>query len=182
MEKCSDLSPPASPHQRRGRPAHAIRHQRQLRLRHVAVDPHHAVAAHDRIHRIGLAGERLAVRARDLRAREEVPAALAARMTVDHTDRPRPPGVLARLVRDDPRRSRVPGLHVRRRDPPHHDGAATGLADHAAHELGGIRAILERSEEHTSELQSLAYLVCRLLLEKKKKYNNITTLLTYQIT
>src|SRR2546425_9697298 len=28
-----------------------------------------------------------------------------------------------------------------------------------------------RSEEHTSELQSLAYLVCRLLLEKKKKNN-----------
>src|SRR2546425_1403931 len=28
---------------------------------------------------------------------------------------------------------------------------------------------LRRSEEHTSELQSLAYLVCRLLLEKKKK-------------
>src|SRR3989441_8781380 len=27
----------------------------------------------------------------------------------------------------------------------------------------------ERSEEHTSELQSLAYLVCRLLLEKKKR-------------
>src|SRR2546425_9434429 len=30
----------------------------------------------------------------------------------------------------------------------------------------------DRSEEHTSELQSLAYLVCRLLLEKKKKKNN----------
>src|SRR2546425_3642679 len=29
-------------------------------------------------------------------------------------------------------------------------------------------AMLLRSEEHTSELQSLAYLVCRLLLEKKK--------------
>src|SRR5205823_5176151 len=29
-----------------------------------------------------------------------------------------------------------------------------------------------RSEEHTSELQSLAYLVCRLLLEKKKKQQN----------
>src|SRR5687767_15485252 len=28
---------------------------------------------------------------------------------------------------------------------------------------------VHRSEEHTSELQSLAYLVCRLLLEKKKK-------------
>src|SRR6266404_8036003 len=34
----------------------------------------------------------------------------------------------------------------------------------------GKRTILFRSEEHTSELQSLAYLVCRLLLEKKKKY------------
>src|SRR2546425_6729096 len=37
---------------------------------------------------------------------------------------------------------------------------------------GRHRALLEahvlRSEEHTSELQSLAYLVCRLLLEKKK--------------
>src|SRR2546423_11202517 len=31
------------------------------------------------------------------------------------------------------------------------------------------RDALRRSEEHTSELQSLAYLVCRLLLEKKKK-------------
>src|SRR2546425_6982403 len=30
-----------------------------------------------------------------------------------------------------------------------------------------------RSEEHTSELQSLAYLVCRLLLEKKKKKTKI---------
>src|SRR2546425_6102599 len=30
---------------------------------------------------------------------------------------------------------------------------------------------LPRSEEHTSELQSLAYLVCRLLLEKKKAKN-----------
>src|SRR2546425_6150287 len=33
----------------------------------------------------------------------------------------------------------------------------------------GIRINSLRSEEHTSELQSLAYLVCRLLLEKKKK-------------
>src|SRR2546423_4749451 len=36
-----------------------------------------------------------------------------------------------------------------------------------------------RSEEHTSELQSLAYLVCRLLLEKKKKkYKNINNIET----
>src|SRR2546425_10181043 len=34
---------------------------------------------------------------------------------------------------------------------------------------GAGHETLSRSEEHTSELQSLAYLVCRLLLEKKKK-------------
>ena len=33
---------------------------------------------------------------------------------------------------------------------------------------------LDRSEEHTSELQSLRHLVCRLLLEKKKKKKNKT--------
>src|SRR5262245_65603650 len=32
-----------------------------------------------------------------------------------------------------------------------------------------VRASYHRSEEHTSELQSLRHLVCRLLLEKKKK-------------
>src|SRR3712207_8734705 len=31
---------------------------------------------------------------------------------------------------------------------------------------------VQRSEEHTSELQSRQYLVCRLLLEKKKKYSS----------
>src|SRR2546425_5468232 len=39
----------------------------------------------------------------------------------------------------------------------------------------GERRPGERSEEHTSELQSLAYLVCRLLLEKKKKKTTIQT-------
>src|SRR2546425_5542106 len=38
-----------------------------------------------------------------------------------------------------------------------------------SHDADG--AVLDRSEEHTSELQSLAYLVCRLLLEKKKNKN-----------
>src|SRR5205823_10529268 len=33
----------------------------------------------------------------------------------------------------------------------------------------------QRSEEHTSELQSLAYLVCRLLLEKKKIYSRTSS-------
>src|SRR5262249_60759843 len=37
------------------------------------------------------------------------------------------------------------------------------------------RAKLRRSEEHTSELQSLTNLVCRLLLEKKKKHKRKNT-------
>src|SRR5687767_15721476 len=36
-------------------------------------------------------------------------------------------------------------------------------------DAGGAANAAWRSEEHTSELQSLAYLVCRLLLEKKKE-------------
>src|SRR3712207_9190614 len=41
---------------------------------------------------------------------------------------------------------------------------AAGLLEVLGHRVG-------RSEEHTSELQSRQYLVCRLLLEKKKKHN-----------
>src|SRR2546425_1682261 len=47
-------------------------------------------------------------------------------------------------------------------------GVETALLRHAGRELGEEKSGGERSEEHTSELQSLAYLVCRLLLEKKK--------------
>src|SRR2546425_3432899 len=42
-------------------------------------------------------------------------------------------------------------------------------ARHEQREGVARRRARDRSEEHTSELQSLAYLVCRLLLEKKKK-------------
>src|SRR5687767_15309052 len=38
----------------------------------------------------------------------------------------------------------------------------------------------KRSEEHTSELQSLAYLVCRLLLEKKKKLLKFNITIAHQ--
>src|SRR2546422_4279547 len=37
--------------------------------------------------------------------------------------------------------------------------------------VGALGEALERSEEHTSELQSRLHLVCRLLLEKKNKKN-----------
>src|SRR5205823_13901399 len=48
-------------------------------------------------------------------------------------------------------------------------GYALGVRAVAADAAGVVAhlAPLRRSEEHTSELQSLAYLVCRLLLEKK---------------
>src|SRR2546425_5177334 len=51
---------------------------------------------------------------------------------------------------------------------PRHRGEARGHG-RANDQLGLQVLSLRRSEEHTSELQSLAYLVCRLLLEKKKK-------------
>src|SRR5687767_15548310 len=49
-------------------------------------------------------------------------------------------------------------------------------------EQPGLLAADIRSEEHTSELQSLAYLVCRLLLEKKKKIKNKLTVLAELIS
>src|SRR2546429_4377381 len=46
-----------------------------------------------------------------------------------------------------------------------------GLPSGASAGAGPTRLITTRSEEHTSELQSRLHLVCRLLLEKKKKQN-----------
>src|SRR3712207_8175214 len=40
-------------------------------------------------------------------------------------------------------------------------------------EIEGVESLTGRSEEHTSELQSRQYLVCRLLLEKKKTFSTI---------
>src|SRR3712207_8907557 len=74
------------------------------------------------------------------------------------------------------------GAHqtVQRQDLAGGDEAVDGLGGQVHHvtrvvrgEQGGERPVVValRSEEHTSELQSRPYLVCRLLLEKKKKYN-----------
>src|SRR3712207_7933167 len=41
--------------------------------------------------------------------------------------------------------------------------------------LSRLGSFVERSEEHTSELQSRQYLVCRLLLEKKKQHTPLTS-------
>src|SRR2546426_8713785 len=62
-------------------------------------------------------------------------------------------------------RARAPAAGPRRRPP---GGCAR---------RGGGRRPSERSEEHTSELQSPCNLVCRLLLEKKKNKQNWTRLI-----
>src|SRR3712207_7889735 len=99
------------------------------------------------------------------------------------------------MIRRPPRSTLFPYTTLfrsRRRRPREHRQACIGTcrapdrecADHDAREQGGDPPgdflialgrgrsgprMLRRSEEHTSELQSRQYLVCRLLLEKKKK-------------
>src|SRR6195256_7024817 len=55
-----------------------------------------------------------------------------------------------------------------------HDALPISLEAHFSHDrdakVGRVHSRRARSEEHTSELQSPMYLVCRLLLEKKKKH------------
>src|SRR5438093_1576625 len=53
-----------------------------------------------------------------------------------------------------------------------HLGGRADLDDGDA--AGELRETLLRSEEHTSELQSLTNLVCRLLLEKKRAYRRVS--------
>src|SRR3712207_7291882 len=55
------------------------------------------------------------------------------------------------------------------------------VAHNAAFDIGALReacVAVDRSEEHTSELQSRQYLVCRLLLEKK---NYVLAFLRYDV-
>src|SRR3989441_6901203 len=76
-----------------------------------------------------------------------------------------------RRVRSD-RRARAVSLrdHAARRDALAREiGLHRGGSGLREPQVRRGRAGIVRSEEHTSELQSLAYLVCRLLLEKKKK-------------
>src|SRR2546425_9043618 len=69
------------------------------------------------------------------------------------------------LFERDPKTKAVKtGLFVGRPFYLDYEKASILVADSWKAKAGGLR-----SEEHTSELQSLAYLVCRLLLEKKKK-------------
>src|SRR5947209_9696620 len=74
------------------------------------------------------------------------------------------------MIRRPPRSTLFPytTLFRSRREQRADDGAGGRLAEEPAHAVAPD-AGAARSEEHTSELQSRQYLVCRLLLEKKKK-------------
>src|SRR2546426_2963349 len=58
--------------------------------------------------------------------------------------------------------------------------AAYEIADPLVRNMGTVGGNV-RSEEHTSELQSPCNLVCRLLLEKKKKKNSVTSTINESI-
>src|SRR3712207_7613141 len=62
--------------------------------------------------------------------------------------------------------------HARRSHRPQCDGRDADGAAQARRARTRLQRPRLRSEEHTSELQSRQYLVCRLLLEKKKKTTN----------
>src|SRR3712207_8610353 len=66
---------------------------------------------------------------------------------------------------------------------PGFDFASVQVREEGKKEWTCVKGNITRSEEHTSELQSRQYLVCRLLLEKKKKTNNnVGTIITQLYT
>src|SRR2546423_3927474 len=76
------------------------------------------------------------------------------------------------MIRRPPRSTLFPYTTLFRSAPaapsPRRAGSRSATPPARGRRLPALGWLLRRSEEHTSELQSLAYLVCRLLLEKKK--------------
>src|SRR3712207_8108123 len=101
------------------------------------------------------------------------------------------------MIRRPPRSTLFPYTTLFRSGPPPHHHRPMTTARPSAPEfpmssqrtvppfsvIPGAQVQSARSEEHTSELQSRQYLVCRLLLEKKKHRitNNLTTHLTHMV-
>src|SRR5436189_1562232 len=74
------------------------------------------------------------------------------------------------MIRRPPRSTLFPYTTLFRSIKPPGVQFARAIVPPGAQTLKSSAATRSRSEEHTSELQSPMYLVCRLLLEKKKKY------------
>src|SRR2546430_11458778 len=72
------------------------------------------------------------------------------------------------MIRRPPRSTLFPSTTLFRSS-----DAVAVLGEHLLERGHRLAAVAERSEEHTSELQSQSNLVCRLLLEKKKNKHNI---------
>src|SRR5690348_17986725 len=70
------------------------------------------------------------------------------------------------MIRRPPRSTLFPYTTLFRSDTASHEAFGKTFVDGTAADQTGL---LDRSEEHTSELQSPVHLVCRLLLEKKKQ-------------
>src|SRR5438477_5824609 len=77
------------------------------------------------------------------------------------------------MIRPPPRSTLFPYTTLFRSLPISARNAGRAAAPPRSHRRGPRRLPACRSEEHTSELQSHVNLVCRLLLEKKKKKKNI---------
>src|SRR2546425_7712902 len=92
------------------------------------------------------------------------------------------------MIRRPPRSTLFPYTTLFRSGAPagHGQSLRRGRGERALKRRGAgpaarLRPQFPRSEEHTSELQSLAYLVCRLLLEKKKRDIHRTELLSMRL-
>src|SRR5690554_7571339 len=73
------------------------------------------------------------------------------------------------MIRRPPRSTLFPYTTLFRSDA---GAQAAHPANDEIHLHARLRRLVQRSEEHTSELQSRPHLVCRLLLEKKKQGTN----------
>src|SRR2546421_7045528 len=79
------------------------------------------------------------------------------------------------MIRRPPRSTLFPYTTLFRSRPAHRSALRCGqvVLARPSDPMGLFRGVDERSEEHTSELQSRSDLVCRLLLEKKKENQTI---------
>src|SRR2546430_9100065 len=72
------------------------------------------------------------------------------------------------MIRRPPRSTLFPYTTLFRSEATRHKMGVAGQIGREKFSLRAVQGLRERSEEHTSELQSQSNLVCRLLLEKKK--------------